>query len=144
MAEAFVGKIESAVDAPELAALPGLLTRLGHARAVDDANAAAVAGQRHVTGERLADQQAEPVAAARRRCSSATFDRSARPTALAQAAVERRPVLAQAVGQDDAQQIDGRGDRAWAKEGLRVARALAQFIGTAELLDDAAPISVQQ
>src|SRR5882757_6897325 len=61
--EALAGKVEGAVNAPQVALLPGFLPRFGNAGSIDDADQAAPAGLRSRRAQHLINQKTQPVTA---------------------------------------------------------------------------------
>jgi hypothetical protein len=125
-AETLSWKIERRVDAPE----PVLLSRLGawfqDAGGIDEAYQPPAARPRDGTGQKLADQQVQPVAALAQPIQNGRIGHIGECHGGGPGGRRAQAPLAQAIGEDQAQQVHGTADFARAQEGSRRARGLVE------------------
>ena len=107
MAESLGGKDEGAVNAPQLVPPLGRRFRLWDRGRVDDADQAAAACLRRGRGQRLPDQERHPVAAPAQALKQRDIGKIGKPRRSRPDGGRSQPSIAEAIGQDQAQQIHG-------------------------------------
>jgi hypothetical protein len=139
-AEALAGKVESAVDAPELVARLGQPSRLRNRRRVDDPDQTAAARLRRGGAQRFADQKRQPIAGPAQALKQRNIGKIGKPDRRRPRSSRSKPSPAQAIGQDQAQQIDGGRDGPRPRESLCAAGAALKARRPAKPGDNAIPI----
>ena len=140
MAKALARKVEGAVNAPQLVAPLGRPSRLRDRRRVDDPDQTAAACLRRGGGQRFPDQERQPIAASAQALKQRDIGNIGKPDRRRPGGGRAQSSLAQAIGEDQTQQIHGGCDGPRPQEGLRVAGALLERRRSAKPGDDALPI----
>ena len=140
MPKAFARQVERTMDTPQPVLFPGRASCLGNCRRINDADHASPARRRCRHGQHPPDQQRQPVAALTQPIQQrhiGYIDKSNRGCPCC-----RRPQasLAQAIREDQTQQIHGGLDLTRAQKGLRFARAGLERLSPAKPGNDAVPI----
>ncbi len=140
MAEALGGNVEGAVNAPQLIASLGRRPGLWDRGRVNDAYQAAAARLRHGGGQRLPNQERQPIAAPAQALKQRDIGKIGKPGRGRPRGGRSQPSTAKAIGQDQTQQIHTGCDGPRPQEGLRIAGALLQRRRPAEPDHEAIPI----
>ena len=112
------------MNAPQLVPPLGCRSGLWDRRRVDDPDQAAAARLRRGGGQRLPDQERQPVAAPAQALKQCDIGKIGKPDRRRPGGSRSQPSIAEAIGQDQAQQIHRGCDRPRPQKGLRVAGAL--------------------
>ena len=144
MTEAFMRKIEGAVDAPQLALRPRAGSRLGNRGGVDDADHATLARLRRGSRERPTHQHGEPVPTPTQAIQQRHIGNVDEPDRRRPGRRRPQPSLAQTVGQDQPQQIDRVGDLPRSQERSRLAGGGGKLLHPAEPGHNPRPVFIHK
>jgi hypothetical protein len=128
------------MNAPQLVPPLGRRSRLGDRGRVDDADQAAAARLRRGGGQRLPNQERQPVAAPAQALKQCDIGKIGKPRRGRPGGGRSQPSIAEAIGQDQAQQIHGACHGPRPQKGFGVAGALLQRRRPAAPADKAIPI----
>ena len=144
MAEALGGKVEGAVNAPQLVLRLGRRSSLRDRCRVDKPDQASPARLGRGARQRLPDQQRQPIAASSQALEQRDIRNIGEPRRRRPRSGRTQASLAQAVGQNQAQKVHRGCDDPRAHKGLRITRGLPECRRPAKPRDDALPILVHK
>src|SRR5580698_7518372 len=144
MTEALAGKIESAVNTPDAVAAPFGSRGFRHRCRIDQADKPAFRGGRGTGGEDLAHQSLKPRIALSQAVQQTDIGDVGQTDRGGPDGCQAKTVLAQAIGQHEAQQNDRVADHTTTLKGFGFTRGDGEVGSTAELLDGGPPVCVEQ
>src|SRR6185295_2643979 len=139
MAKAFVWKIESAVNAPQLVLLLGRRACFGNRGRIDDADHAPPARRRRCCSQRLADQHCQPIPALTQTVEQTHVRNVDKPDRCRPCGGRPQASVAETIRQDHTQQIHRVRNNTRARECFRLARAGFERRSPAKLGHDTLP-----
>src|SRR5271167_2170323 len=142
--EPLAGEIESAVDTPELVFCLAGGPSLEDGGGIDDADRPALARLGRGGGERLSHQPSKPLPALTQAIEQCGVGHIGKPNRCSPCRGGPQTAIAQAIGKDHAQHVDGVYELPAAQKGLCFPCALPQGSRPAEALDGRQPVFVQK
>src|SRR5262249_19000649 len=132
MAKTLPWKIECAVNAPQLIALPGVPSSLRYRRGVDNPDQAASARLRGSASKYQTHQQRQPIPALTQAIQQSHVGDVDQADRCCPCRGQPQPSLAKAISQDQPQQVHRIADLARTHKGLRLARSYAESLRSTE------------
>lgn len=142
MAKALVREVEGAVNAPQPVLLLGRRSGLRDRGRVDDPDQTAAARLRRCGGQRLPDQERQPIARPAQALKQRDIGNVGEPRGRRPSGGRSQPSIPKTIDEDQAQQIHRGCDHPRSQKGFRFTRALPKRRRPTKSGDDALPILV--